>query len=185
MQHSNPWTTRATKSVYDNPWIHVREDDVIRPDGKPGIYGVVNFKNKAIGVLPIDAHGQVYLVGQHRYPLDAYSWELPEGGCPAGEDPLAAAKRELLEETGLIAADWKLLGRAHLSNSVTDEEAFYFLATNLTQSAPQPEGTEQFAYRHITFEACLDMVANGEITDALSVLAIQSYALQRQRKSGG
>lgn len=174
---SNPWTTYGSKNVYENPWISVREDDVLRPDGKPGIYGVVQMKNKAIGVLPIDASGNVYLVGQFRYPLNRYSWEIPEGGCPAGEDPLAAAKRELLEETGLTAAEWRTLGRAHLSNSVTDEEAHWFLATHLKQGTAQPEGTERFAYRRVQFKEALRMAVSGEITDALSILAIQSYAL--------
>src|SRR6185436_10464379 len=140
---SNPWQTADRRYVYENAWINVREDNVIRPDGAPGIYGVVEFKNKAIGVLPMDEEGCTYLVGQYRYTLDRYSWEIPEGGCPEGEEPLSAARRELVEETGLEASTWKLLGTAHLSNSVTNEEALYYLATDLTARAPAPEGTEQ------------------------------------------
>src|SRR6476646_7830329 len=102
--HSNPWTTLYSRQVYDNPWISVREDQVLRPDGSPGIYGVVHFKNRAIGVLPVEDDGSIWLVGQHRYPLNAFSWEIPEGGCPEGESPDAAARRELTEETGLSAA---------------------------------------------------------------------------------
>src|SRR3712207_4165057 len=106
----NPWKTVDSRTVYDNPWINVREDQVIRPDGAPGIYGVVHMKNQAIAVLPMDKDGSIYLVGQYRYTLNAYSWEIPEGGSPEGEDPLETAQRELLEETGLVAASWKLLG---------------------------------------------------------------------------
>ncbi len=174
---SNPWKTLKQEVKYDNAWIQVQEHDVIRPDGNPGIYGVVHFKNKAIGVLPIDDDGYIYLVGQHRYPLDAYSWEIPEGGCPENEDPLEAAKRELVEETGLQAREWTLLGQAHLSNSVSDEVAYWYLATGLTQGDAQPEGTEELKHRRVPFEQALHMVITGQIADALSIMAIQSYAL--------
>src|SRR5579885_1281863 len=169
---NNPWKTLGSKLVYDNPWISIREDDVLRPDGAPGIYGVVHYKNKAIGVLPIDRDGMVLLVGQYRYPLDLYPREIPEGGCPEGEEPLEAAKRELLEETGMTAASWEQLGTAHLSNSVSDEEAIWFLATDLQDGTPNPDGTEELAYRKVHFDAALHMVMTGQITDALSVLAI-------------
>lgn len=175
---NNPWQTLNKQVVYDNDWIRVREDNVIRPDGKPGIYGIVQYKNKAIGILPIDEDGYVYLVGQYRYPLEQYSWEIPEGGCPEGEEPLQAAQRELLEETGLTADNWQLLGTAHLSNSVSNEEAFFFLATGLKQGIAQPDGTEELEYKRVKFTEALQMVASGEITDALSVLAINSYAVQ-------
>jgi len=137
----NSWWTHHSREVYENDWILVREDAVTRPDGNPGIYGVVHFKNRAIGIVPVDDEGRIHLVGQYRYPLNRYSWEIPEGGCPNDEKPLAAAQRELLEETGLVAKEWRLLGTAHLSNSITDEEAFCFLATGLTQRAARPEGT--------------------------------------------
>jgi ADP-ribose pyrophosphatase YjhB (NUDIX family) len=136
---ANPWQTLESQTVYDNPWITVRHNEVIRPDGTPGIYGKVHFKNRAIGVLPIDEEGYTYLVGQYRYVLDEYSWEIPEGGGPIDEDPLQAAQRELKEETGLSAQHWQLLGRAHLSNSVSDEEALYYLATGLAQGDAEPE----------------------------------------------
>jgi len=180
MDTSNPWKTVDKNVVYDNAWIRVREDNVIRPDGSPGIYGIVQYKNKAIGILPIDEDGYVYLVGQYRYPLEQYSWEIPEGGCPEGEEPLEAAQRELLEETGLTADTWKLLGTAHLSNSVSNEEAFWFLATGLKQGLAQPDGTEKLEYKRVQFDQALQMVANGEITDALSVLAINSYAIAQR-----
>jgi 8-oxo-dGTP pyrophosphatase MutT (NUDIX family) len=174
---SNPWRTLKTRVVYDNPWIRVREDDVIRPDGAHGIYGVVHFKNKAIGVLPIDEEGYVYLVGQYRYTLDRYSWEIPEGGGPEGEEPLETAKRELREETGLEARAWRPLGRAHLSNSVGDEEAIIYLATDLIHGDAEPEGTEKLEQMRAKFEDALRMVLDGEITDSISVIAILRYAL--------
>ena len=176
-KYANPWKTESSRTVYSNPWIEVREDAVIRPDGKPGIYGVVHMKNKAIGVVPVDAAGNIYLVGQYRYTLNCYSWEIPEGGCPEGEEPLLAAQRELLEETGLIAHSWQVLGIAHLSNSVTDEEATCYLATDLEQGEAQPEGTEKLEIIRIPFTEALAMVERGEITDALSVLGITRYAL--------
>lgn len=181
MNKLSPWKTNKSRIAYDNPWIRVREDDVIQPDGKPGIYGVIHFKNKAIGILPIDDEGNVYLVGQFRYPLDTYSWEIPEGGGPEGTDPLLSAQRELQEETGMTASNWRELGRAHLSNSVSDEEAIYYLATGLKKSKAEPKGTEDLAYKQVPFAEALEMVLRGEITDALSVLAIMHYALLQQR----
>ena len=178
MNESNPWKTISQSVVYENPWIKVQEDQVIRPDGLDGIYGVVNFKDKAVGVLPIDGEGFTYLVGQYRYPLGFYSWGIPEGGCPQGEVTLDAAKRELKEETGLEAACYQVLGRAHLSNSVSDEEAIWYLATGLTLSEAEPEVSEELAVRRLAFYEALEMVQQGEIPDALSVLAINSYALK-------
>jgi 8-oxo-dGTP pyrophosphatase MutT (NUDIX family) len=162
--------------AYENAWIEVRHDEVTRPDGKPGIYGVVHYKNRAIGVVARDKEGRVVLVGQHRYPLDVYSWEIPEGGGPLAEDPLSAAQRELREETGLSAARWSVLGTAHLSNSVSDEEAICYLAEDLSQGEAEPDGTEDLALRWVDFGEALRMVDTGEITDALSVLALLRLA---------
>lgn len=176
----NPWRTLASRDVYENRWIRVREDRVIRPDGKEGIYGVVHFKNVAVGVLAIEDE-EIYLVGQYRYTLDEFSWEIPEGGCPEGEDWLDAAKRELEEETGLRAANWRELGRAHLSNSVSDELAVWFLATDLTHGSPQPEETERLIVRRVSLNEAFRMMREGEITDALSLLALMSYQTQFMR----
>ena len=173
----NPWQTVSSEQVYDNPWITVREDRVIRPDGKSGIYGVVHYKNIAVGILPIE-EDHIYLVGQHRYPLGSYSWEIPEGGCPEGEEPLLAAQRELREETGLEAGRWRMLGEAYLSNSVADEYAVWFLATGLVPGEWRPEGAEGLSVRRVPLREALAMALGGEITDALSQLAIMSYALE-------
>ncbi|WP_435015645.1 NUDIX domain-containing protein [Tundrisphaera sp. TA3] len=178
---ANPWTTVGGRVVYDNPWILVREDQVVRPDGQPGIYGVVHFKNKAIGVLPVEDDGSVWLVGQHRYPLDSYSWEIPEGGGPEGEDPEATARRELLEETGLTADRLELINRSHLSNSVSDEEALLFRATGLSLGASSPEGTERLHVRRVAWSIAWGMVQDGTITDSMSVIALYHEALRRAR----
>jgi 8-oxo-dGTP pyrophosphatase MutT (NUDIX family) len=176
---SNPWRTLSTRSLYDNPWIHVREDQVIRPDGLPGIYGVVHFKNRAVGVLPVDRQGRVWLVGQHRYPLDAYSWEIPEGGSPDSETPEATALRELREETGLIAGQIELVATSHLSNAVSDELGYVFRATDLTEGPDEPEGCERIEARCFEWDEAWAMLRRGEITDSLTVIALLHEAVRR------
>jgi ADP-ribose pyrophosphatase len=177
---TNPWKTLASREVYDNAWIRVREDSVIRPDGEQGIYGVVHFKHIAVGVLAVEDES-IYLVGQYRYPLEQYSWEIPEGGCPEDEDPLDAAKRELAEETGLRAESWEKMGEAHLSNSVSDEIAVWFLARGLQQGKHNPEGTERLKIRRVSFNEALEMVFKGEIMDAMSQLAIMQHQINHGR----
>ncbi|MFN0049612.1 MAG: NUDIX domain-containing protein [Cytophagales bacterium] len=172
----NPWTTIASELKYENPWINVREDKVLTPTGKEGIYGVVSFKNKAIGIVPIDENNNVYLVGQWRYPLEAYSWEIPEGGGPDGEDPMETAKRELKEETGLLAKEWTFLGNIHTSNSVCDEIGYLYLAQNLTQVETSPEETEVLTIKKISLKLAIDMVMASEITDSLAISGLMMAA---------
>lgn len=173
----NPWKIRGQKEVYDNPWIQVTEFDVINPAGGNGIYGKVHFKNTAIGILVLDEAMNTCLVGQFRFPLEAYSWEIPEGGGQIGTDPLEAAKRELLEETGLMAENWSPLLEMHLSNSVSDELAIIYLATGLSQHDAAPEETEDLQVKKIPFEKAYEMVQQGVITDAMSVAAILKIQL--------
>ena len=173
----NPWQIVAEKAVYNNNWISVTEYDVINPSGGKGIYGKVHFKNTAIGILPLDEDLNTWLVGQYRFTLNAYSWEIPEGGGAAGTDVLEAAKRELREETGLEAGQWTKLLDFHLSNSVSDEYGHIFLARDLTQYEPEPEETEQLQVKKIPFEEAYAMVQSGSITDSMSVAAILKVKL--------
>ncbi len=158
--------------MYSNPWISVREDQVITPGGGNGIYGVVSMKNKAIGIIPIDAEGNTWLVGQYRYPLNEYSWEIPMGGGPVELSPLESAQRELKEETGFTAATWTKIARIHTSNSVTDEEGFIFLAENLTAGETEFEETEVLHIWKLPFAEAVKMALNDEITDAISVAGL-------------
>ncbi|MEO5909995.1 MAG: NUDIX hydrolase [Pelobium sp.] len=139
MSEQNPWKTLSSKIIYDNPWIGLTEHQVLNPSGGKGIYGEVHFKNYAIGIIAIDDKDNIYLVGQYRFPLKQYSWELPEGGGSLDGDPLDDAKRELLEETGLVAKQWEEVMRMHLSNSVSDELGILYLAKDFEQFEPEPE----------------------------------------------
>ncbi len=172
VQDNNPWKTLSSNPIYENPWISLTEHQVINPGGGKGIYGEVHFKNLAIGIIPIDDHNNTWLVGQYRYPLKKYSWEIPEGGCPEGTDPLESAKRELLEETGIIANSWVEIQRIHLSNSVSDELGIIYLAKELSFGESSPEESEELSVKKLPFEDAFQMVMNGEITDSLSVAAI-------------
>jgi 8-oxo-dGTP pyrophosphatase MutT (NUDIX family) len=181
---SNPWRRVSRRVAYDNPWIEILHDDVIRPDGEPGIYGVVHFKHLAIGVVPMDAQDRVLLVGQFRYTMDHYSWEVPEGGGDFDEDPEAAARRELVEETGYRGGVWRELCRAELSNSVSDEVTIMFVATDLEAGEASPEGTEQIEMRWVPFHEAMAMIRAGDIRDAMTILALQQLALERVSAGG-
>jgi 8-oxo-dGTP pyrophosphatase MutT (NUDIX family) len=173
----NPWQTLSGELKYDNKWIQVTEYQVLNPAGGRGIYGKVHFKNQAIGIIAIDTELNTWLVGQFRYTLNAWSWEIPEGGGPMGEDPLDCAKRELREETGLQAKSWKQIIRLHTSNSVTDEEGFVFLAEDLEQGKNELEETEaDMEVWKLPLREALDMVTSGKITDSISVMAILMVA---------
>lgn len=179
-----PWTRTRRSVGYRNPWLTVWHDEVTRPDGEPGIYGVVHFSNSAVGVVAIDDHDRVALVGQHRYAFDEYHWEIPEGGSPLDEDSLEGAQRELLEETGLTARTWREIGRWQLSNSVTDEAAVAYLATDLRHGEADPDPEEQLQFRWLPFDEVMAMIERGEITDALTVLPMQAIALERAKRGG-
>ncbi|MFM8913954.1 MAG: NUDIX domain-containing protein, partial [Flammeovirgaceae bacterium] len=168
-----PWTTLSTEDIYENPWIKLEEHQVLNPAGGKGIYGKVHFKNKAIGIVALDQEMNMWLVGQHRYTLNEWSWEIPEGGGPQHIDVLESAKRELREETGLVASQWQMILRAHLSNSVSDEEGFVFLAQDLKEGKQDLDATEaDMKVWKLPFEDALQLVLDGKITDSLSVMGI-------------
>ena len=168
----NPWRTLSTEVKYHNPWISVREDQVLNPGGGQGIYGVVSMKNKALGIVPVDAEGNTWLVGQYRYPLNEYSWEIPMGGGLLEHDILESAQRELKEETGLTAARWTRIARLHTSNSVTDEEGFVYLAEDLTAGEVEPEETEDLRLWKLPLAEAIRMVMDDRITDGVSVAGL-------------
>lgn len=186
-EQENPWTTLGRRTVYENSWIRVIEDEVLNPRGGPGIYGVVQFRNRAVGVIPVDEEGYTWLVGQWRYTLNRYEWEIPEGGAPEGESLEAAARRELLEEVGLHAGRLEiLLSGVQTSNSVTDEEGYLFVATDLTFHGAEPEPTEQLLVRRLPLDEAFAMAENGEIRDALSIAGLLRLKLARlQMKASG
>lgn len=171
-QHLNSWKTLSSELVYESPWIAVNKHQTINPAGNPAVYSVVNFKNLAIGILPLSVDGYTWLVGQWRYPLKAYSWEIPEGGGPLGEKPVDTAIRELKEETGIVAKHFEEIMQMHLSNSVSDEHAYVFLATDLTFEEAEPEESEDLKIKKLHINEAFEMVLKGEITDSISVAAI-------------
>jgi 8-oxo-dGTP pyrophosphatase MutT (NUDIX family) len=178
-KEANPWKILNEKIVYDNAWIKVTHHQVINPKGGEGIYGIVGFKNIALGIVPIDQDGNTWLVGQYRLPTQNYSWEIPQGGCPLHLEPLQQAQRELQEETGILATDWQQLKISHLSNSVSTEKSIIYIATNLSFTNAQPEDTEQLQVKKISLQQAFNMVENGEITDAVSIIALQQIQLMQ------
>ena len=172
----NPWERVSSKIIYDNPWVSLRHEDVIKPNGEAGIYGVAHFKNFAAAVLPLDADNNTWLVGQYRYTLEEYSWEIPMGGGLLNSDILEAAQRELKEETGITAQKWIPLGKLHTSNSVTDEVGYMFLAEDLTEGESEPDDTEILALKKVSLPEAVRMVMDSEITDSISIVAILKVA---------
>ena len=177
----NPWQTLKTTEIYDNPWITVSHRDVLNPAGGAGIYGVVHFKNLAVGIVPLDEENNTWLVGQYRYTLDEYSWEVPEGGGPLGVSALESAQRELREETGITAERWDKIGEPTMSNSVTDERGVIYVARGLTFGTAAPEETEDLRVRKVSLDEAVNMVLRGEITDALAVSALLMTKMKLER----
>ena len=166
------WKRLSSRTVFENDWMEVREDHVINPGGGENQYGHVHFKNRAVAIVPLDAGYNTWLVGQERYTLDAWSWEVPMGGAPLTEEPLAAAKRELREETGLSAGRWTEIMRLHPSNSITDEVGYVYLAEDLSEGETAFEEAEVLEVRRLPLETAVQMARDGEITDAISVAAL-------------
>jgi len=179
VRQSNPWKLLTSSHKYGNPWFTVREDQVIRPDGTPGIYGVVSARRLATGILPLWEDGSLTLVGQYRYPLHEYSWEIPEGGGDIGIDPLVSAQRELREETGITARVWEYLGRMHTSNCFVDEVCHLFVATALTPGVAAPDPEEVLQTRRIPFDEAVAMATDGRITDSISIVGIFRLCARR------
>ena len=173
----NPWTVLSRAPVYENPWIRVVHHEVLNPSGGPGAYGTVHFKNHACGVVPVDEHGNVILVGQYRFPLEAYSWEVPEGGGSENGPVLESAQRELREECGIAAKSWLEVLGMDLSNSVSDEHGTAFLAWDLSAVPAARDETEKIQVTRAPFWEVVGRVKRGEIRDALSIMALLRVAL--------
>lgn len=173
----NPWKTHHSQEVYESPWISVTKHDVTNPGGHPGTYSVVHFKNLALGILPLDEHHNTWLVGQYRYPINQYTWEIPEGGGRIGIDPLVSAQRELHEEAGITAGKWTKIQELYLSNSATDEHCLIYLAQDLTLGESAPEPDEQLQVVKLPFDEVYEMVCNGTLTDSLTVTAVLKVKL--------
>jgi 8-oxo-dGTP pyrophosphatase MutT (NUDIX family) len=178
-----PWTRLSTRELYENPWISVREDQVLHPDGSPGIFGVVHYRFAAVAVIPVDAEGRVTLVGQHRYGINAYTWEIPQGGCPEGDELQTTAVRELREETGYTAARWDYLGKVAVSDSITDEIGHAFLARDLTPGMSDPEGSEQLQTKSLDLEDAYAMAMDGRLSECMTIIGLARaiHFLRRER----
>jgi 8-oxo-dGTP pyrophosphatase MutT (NUDIX family) len=166
------WKKLSSRITWENDWMALLEDEVINPGGGRNLYGHVHFKNRAVGIIALDDAGNTWLVGQTRYTLGEWSWELPMGGAPLDEDPLDAAKRELREETGLTATEWTELMRLHTSNSITDEVGIVYVARQLTEGDTAFEESEDLEVRKLPLDEAVAMAMRGDITDAISVAAL-------------
>ncbi|MBL7963674.1 MAG: NUDIX hydrolase [Flavobacteriales bacterium] len=177
MTRRGPWTTVKEEVRYGTPWIEVSHHEVIDPGGRPGIYGVVHFRNLAIGIVPLDEHLNTWIVGQYRYPIQAYSWEIPEGGGKRDIPAIESAKRELREEAGIEAERWTEILRMDLSNSASDEHAIIYVAQDLSFFPPEPDHNEQLELRKLPFEELYGMVMRAEVQDSLTVAAVMKVKL--------
>jgi 8-oxo-dGTP pyrophosphatase MutT (NUDIX family) len=181
--HGEPWKPGIERVAFESGWIAVTDQIATAPTGRPAPYGLVRFKNLAVAVLPVHEDGTIVLVGQHRFPLGDYSWELPEGGSPLAEDPLEGARRELAEETGLAAAEWREVMRVQLSNSVTDERMIGYLALGLSEAtgAHAVDDTEAIALARVPFREALDAAMAGYLPDMLTVaMLLRGYHMARE-----
>ena len=181
MQQRGPWKTLSVEERYDTPWIAVSHHEVIDPGGRPGIYGVVHFRNIAVGIIPLDEDLNTWIVGQYRYPIEEYSWEIPEGGGPRDRPELEGAQRELREEVGITAEYWTEVMRMDLSNSASDERAIVYVAQGLAFHEPEPDHNEELATRKLPFQELVDMVMRGEVRDAISVAAVLKVKMMLDR----
>lgn len=182
-ESKNPWLQKTNTIAYENPWIRVHHQEVITPGGTEGIYGIVHFKNLAIGIIALDENQHTWVVGQYRYPLKKYSWEIPEGGGKIGIDPLDSAKRELLEECGIEAANWEKILEMDLSNSATDEHAIIYVARDLSYTQSEPEETEELQIKKIPFEELYQQVMQGNYQDAITVAGVLKLKLLLMEQS--
>lgn len=181
MEQRGPWKTLRIEERYSTPWISVSHHDVIDPSGSPGIYGVVHFRNLAVGIVPLDDELNTWIVGQHRYPIDTYSWEIPEGGGRRDRPALESAQRELREEVGIVAHRWTEVLQMDLSNSASDEVAIIFVAQDLEFHEPEPDHNEELAMRKLPFDELFSMVMRGEVRDSLTVAAVMKVRLLLDR----
>lgn len=172
MKERGSWKIKTSSKAYENPWIKVTEHEVVNPGGVDGIYGEIHFKNIAIGIIPLDEDYNTWIVGQHRFPLDSYSWEIIEGGGKHGIDPIESAKRELVEEAGIVAKEYQLIQTMHLSNSVSDEYGLIYIAKGLTFQDAQPDLDEELIVKKIPFNQLYKAVMNGDMTDSLTVAGV-------------
>ena len=176
-ENTNPWKTLTSQTVYDSPWVGLTKHDVLNPSGNPGTYSVIHFKNLAIGILPLDENYNTWIVGQYRYPINQYSWEIPEGGGKLEVKPIESAKRELLEETGISASQWIKIQEMYLSNSASDEYCILYVAKTLSFGKSAPEENEQLVVKKIPFEELYKMVQSGLVKDAMTVAAVLKVKL--------